>query len=179
MIRIWMILGLALAGVGPSVAQGIRGRVVNEQGEPLEAVSVVLQRRDSLFSFVDAVVTDSAGLFAFTDTVVPCRLVLGRLAYESRTVDADSLLVGDIRLREAAIGLDEVSVVGDRPLVKAEAGRLSYDVAALTRDQVVSNAYEAIERLPGVSSGKDGLRLDGAPSLRVILNGKPTSMDAA
>lgn len=179
MIRIWMILGLALAGVGPSVAQGIRGRVVNGQGEPLEAVSVVLQRRDSLFSFVDAVVTDSAGLFAFTDTVVPCRLVLGRLAYEGRTVDADSLLVGDIRLREAAIGLDEVSVVGDRPLVKAEAGRLSYDVAALTHDQVVSNAYEAIERLPGVSSGKDGLRLDGAPSLRVILNGKPTSMDAA
>ena len=42
MIRIWMILGLALAGVGPSVAQGIRGRVVNGQGEPLEAVSVVL-----------------------------------------------------------------------------------------------------------------------------------------
>lgn len=74
--------------------------------------------------------------------------------------------------------MDEVVVKAERPFVKVEEGRLGYDLSVLAGDGVVNNAYEALTKLPGVKETKGALTLAGTGNLTVVLNGKPTTMDA-
>ena len=62
--------------------------------------------------------------------------------------------------------------------MKVEEGRLGYDLSVLAGDGVVNNAYEALTKLPGVKETKGALTLAGTGILTVVLNGKPTTMDA-
>lgn len=59
-----------------------------------------------------------------------------------------------------------------------ENGLLGYNLAVLTQNQLVNNAYEALTKIPGVQEDRGILTLAGAGKLTVILNGKPTTMDA-
>lgn len=61
-------------------------------------------------------------------------------------------------------------------MVKVEDGRLGYDLSVLSEKQAVSNAYEAITKLPGVQKKNGTLSLAGANSLTIVVNGKPTTM---
>ena len=61
---------------------------------------------------------------------------------------------------------------------KVENGLLGYNLAVLTQNQLVNNAYEALTKIPGVQEDRGILTLAGAGKLTVILNGKPTTMDA-
>ena len=60
--------------------------------------------------------------------------------------------------------LEEVVIKGEKPLVKVEDGRLGYDLSVLSEKQAVSNAYEAITKLPGVQEKNGTLSLAGANS---------------
>ena len=46
--------------------------------------------------------------------------------------------------------LPEVMVKGERPVVKAQQGKLVYDMPRLLEQQPVSNTFEALKELPGV-----------------------------
>ena len=46
--------------------------------------------------------------------------------------------------------LPEVMITGERPVVKAEQGKLVYDVPRLVSNLPVDNAYDAVKNLPGV-----------------------------
>ena len=156
-------------------AQEISGRVVDCQGQPVELVSVILQRVDS--SFVEAAVSDSSGMFRFREKVQPYRLVLQHLAYQVQELDScTETQLGDICLTAQAEQLQDLVVTAEKPLVKVEEGKLSYDVRSMAAGKVIGNAYEAISRLPGISVKEKAFSLAGASSLTLILNGKPTTM---
>ena len=84
--------------------------------------------------------------------------------------------VGIITLTSKDYALNEVVVKGERPLVKVESGRLTYDMPQLTANKLVTNAYEAVKQLPGVIEQNDVLTLAGRSSVSLILNGVPSSM---
>ena len=71
--------------------------------------------------------------------------------------------------------LPEVLIKGERPIVKAERGKLVYDISRLVEQQPVSNAYEALKELPGVLEQEGSLSLGGR-SVSVIINGKVSTM---
>lgn len=48
--------------------------------------------------------------------------------------------------------LPEVMVKGERPVVKAQQGKLVYDMSRLVEQLPVSNAYDALKELPVVPS---------------------------
>ena len=48
--------------------------------------------------------------------------------------------------------LPEVMITGERPVVKAEQGKLVYDVPRLVSSLPVDNAYDAVKNLPGAVS---------------------------
>ena len=54
--------------------------------------------------------------------------------------------------------LPEVLVRGERPVIKAEKGKLIYDVPRIIEKLSVTNAYEVLKELPGVTeqNGKIG-----------------------
>ena len=73
--------------------------------------------------------------------------------------------------------LPEVMVKGERPIVKAEAGKLVFDLPHLLKDKAVGNAYEALKELPGITEQGETLLLNGRP-VSIIIDGKATTMTA-
>jgi len=71
--------------------------------------------------------------------------------------------------------LPEVMVSGRKPIVKAESGKLVFDMGALTKDRPVDNAYDALKEIPGVTEKDDKLQLNGR-SVSLILDGKVSTM---
>lgn len=60
--------------------------------------------------------------------------------------------------------LPEVLVKGERPVVKAEKGKLVYDMPRMIEKLPVNNAYEAIKELPGIIVQNESLSLGGVTS---------------
>ncbi len=92
-----------------------------------------------------------------------------------RTLSADSITTGDARMDSLYRSLPEVMVVGERPVVKALAGKLQYDLPRLIEGKPVDNIYDALKELPGVAEMNGGLTL-GARGVTVVLDGKVTNM---
>lgn len=156
-------------------AQQWQGYVLDHAKEPVEGVAVMLQLVDS--AFVEGTITDANGLFRLSTRPAKFRLKLQHLAYRTKFVDVEALR-DTLYLEDNTEFLDEVVIKAERPLVRVQDGRLSYDLAALSQRKSVSNAYEAIKELPGISESDGALSLAGAASLAVIINGKPTTMTA-
>lgn len=71
--------------------------------------------------------------------------------------------------------LPEVLVKGERPVVKAERGKLVYDLPRMVERLPVNNAYEAIKELPGLVEQEGGLTLGGR-SVTLVVNGKVSTL---
>ena len=67
--------------------------------------------------------------------------------------------------------LPEVLVKGERPVVKAERGKLVYDLPRMVERLPVNNAYEAVKELPGIVEQDGNLTLGGR-SITLVVNGK-------
>lgn len=169
-----IIISCMIICINDVMSQNVNGKVVNRNQQPVEAVTVVMQSEDSVF--VDAVITDAQGRFVFDTCLKSFRLIFQHILYETISRDFNEPNVGVITMKEQNYSLDEVVVKGERPLVKAENGLLSYDVSVIAEKSSVSNAYEAVTRLPGVMEQNDGLQLIGAGTPTIILNGRPSSM---
>ena len=91
------------------------------------------------------------------------------------TLSADSLITGDARMDSLYRHLPEVMVVGERPVVRASAGKLEYDLPRMIQDRPVDNIYEALKELPGVVEQDGALKL-GMQGVTVVLDGKVTNM---
>ena len=72
--------------------------------------------------------------------------------------------------------LPEVLVKGERPVVKAERGKLIYDLPRMVERLPVNNAYEAVKELPGIVEQDGNLTLGGR-SITLVVNGKVSTLD--
>jgi hypothetical protein len=152
----------------------IKGRVIDANQMGIDGVAVVLQTVDSIY--IDAVLSDSLGMFSFQVEKGSYRLLLQHLLYEARELDIVDNDIGSIELKEKDYRLEEVVVKGERPQVRVSGGTLLYDMPQLIRNRPVNNAFEAIKELPGISGDDERLELLGAGSLHIVLNGQLTSM---
>ena len=159
---------------GTTAAQTITGKVINIHAQAIDGATVILQTIDS--TFVDAVITDTTGCFRFNRQPASYRLIFQHIMYETLLLTTTGEDAGTITLKSKDYALDEVIVKGERPLVKVEEGKLSYDLSQLTTHRIVNNAYEILQQLPGVQEINGNLSLAGAHNLSIILNGRPTTM---
>lgn len=158
-------------------AQTLTGKILDTAGQPVDGATIVLQTMDS--TYVEATLSNPEGLFSLRHQPQPYRLIIQHLLYQTKVVEGREKNAGTIVLGSKDYALDEVVVKGERPFVKVEGGRLGYDLSRLAEDKVVNNAYEALAKLPGIQEKEGKLTLAGAGNVTVILNGKPTTMDAA
>ena len=170
----YMILCL-LMSLGEIMAQGISGKVMDGKEQPVDGVAVILQTLDSVY--VDAVVTDTLGDFRLNHPLDQSyRLIFQHILY--KMVEKTTANVGTVVLEEKDYQLAEITVKGERPQVKLEGGKLTYDVPQLMKDKTATNAFEIIKDLPGLIERNDNLELVGASRLNIILNGQLTTMSA-
>ena len=172
----YMILCL-LMSLGEMMAQGISGKVMDGKEQPVDGVAVILQTLDSVY--VDAVVTDTLGDFRLNHPLDQSyRLIFQHILYNMVEKEITTANVGTVVLEEKDYQLAEITVKGERPQVKLEGGKLTYDVPQLMKDKTATNAFEIIKDLPGLIERNDNLELVGASRLNIILNGQLTTMSA-
>lgn len=172
----YMILCL-LMSLGEIMAQGISGKVMDGKEQLVDGVAVILQTLDSVY--VDAVVTDTLGDFRLNHPLDQSyRLIFQHILYNMVEKEIITANVGTVVLEEKDYQLAEITVKGERPQVKLEGGKLTYDVPQLMKDKTATNAFEIIKDLPGLIERNDNLELVGASRLNIILNGQLTTMSA-
>ena len=172
----YMILCL-LMSLGEIMAQGISGKVMDGKEQPVDGVAVILQTLDSVY--VDAVVTDTLGDFRLNHPLDQSyRLIFQHILYNMVEKEITTANVGTVVLEEKDYQLAEITVKGERPQVKLEGGKLTYDIPQLMKDKTATNAFEIIKDLPGLIERNDNLELVGASRLNIILNGQLTTMSA-
>lgn len=109
-------------------------------------------------------------------------IVANSLGYKSTrksfTVNNAVQLVdlGKLTLKQASVELGEVQVIGEKPLVKIEADKLSYN-AETDPETKTSNALDLLKKVPLITvDGEDNVQLKGSSNYKVFMNGKPSTM---
>ena len=167
-----------LLGCYQTVAWGqtINGKIIDDKQLPIDGATIILQAMDS--TYIGASISNSDGIFVFKSQQKVYRLIIQHLLYETKQMVGKGNNAGTIQLQPQDYALDEVIIKAEHPFAKVENGLLGYNLAVLTQNQLVNNAYEALTKIPGVQEDRGILTLAGAGKLTVILNGKPTTMDA-
>lgn len=174
-MRIAIVI-LSLFCISQVQAQRITGRITDDREQPIAGAAVVLLTADSIY--VSAAISDADGTFGLESRPETYRLIVQHLLYRTKEITAKGEDAGIIRLSPKDYAMDEVVIKAERPFVKVENGRLGYNLSLLTENKAVNNAYDALTKLPGIQERQGALTLTGAEKLTVILNGKPTTMDA-
>ena len=104
------------------------------------------------------------------------RMTLWALALLSvQVLDAQEVKTDSLWADSLVQTLPEVMVTGERPMVRAKAGKLEYDLQRIIEGKPVDNIYDALKELPGVTEMNGGLTL-GARGVTIVLDGKVTNM---
>lgn len=175
-MKIYFLMSIFLlaGGSGSLTAQTVSGKVVDTEQQPVDGATIILQTSDSVF--VDATISNADGNFVFNHQPEAYRLIFQHLLYHTLEKKGKGKDAGITVMQAKNYALDEVVVQGERPLVKVEGSRLTYDMPQLTANKLVTSVYDALKQLPGVMEQNGVLTLAGAGSVSIILNGKPTSM---
>ena len=83
----------------------------------------------------------------------------------------------DENLDSLYYSLPEAMVTGEKPVVKADKGKLIYDLPHIIKDLPVDNVYDAIKELPGVTERDGSFTLAGR-GVKVVIDGKVTNMSS-
>jgi iron complex outermembrane recepter protein len=162
----------------------ITGTILDVGQQPIVGATVALIRDSSRIGLA---VTDSRGFFEIPGMPVGNYHVvvtaIGYLEYKSEWLtighDEPAIGLGTISMRRKADELDQVTVMGKRPLMEQKIDRLIINVdAAVTNTG--STALEILQKSPGVSVDKDGnISLRGRQGVTVMIDGKPAYLAGA
>ena len=83
----------------------------------------------------------------------------------------------DEKLDSLYYSLPEAMKTGDKPIVKADKGKLIYDLPHIIKDLPVDNVFDAIKELPGVTERDGSFTLAGR-GVKVVIDGKVTNMSS-
>ncbi|MBR5655193.1 MAG: carboxypeptidase-like regulatory domain-containing protein, partial [Prevotella sp.] len=136
-----------------STGQGINGRVIDEQSQPMPFANVVLVNRSDS-AFIQGAVTKDDGTFTIETEKQDGLLKVSSVGYIIRYIDAWQGNVGDIQMQPDTQTLGEVTVKGYRPQYKMTTGGMTVDIQnSLLKD--VGTADNVLSMLPRVQ-GEDG-----------------------
>ena len=153
---------------------------LTRQGEP----AAVLQffRADDAANPVAYTTTDLDGAFSqVLSGKGAYTLVFTGIGRQERkvpfTLDGEENLdLGDILIEDDIEALAEASVTAQRPLVKMEVDRMSYNVADDV-DSQTATVLDMLRKVPMVTvDGQDNITVNGSSSFQVTVDGKPSQM---
>ena len=163
----------------------ISGSVQDATGKPLDAVTVTLRKRaDSTTTKI--AITDKSGQFSFKDIPIgKYLLTVTHIGYTDGqpqpleiTTARSSLTINPISLQPTGAALDQVTVIGKRPLIENKIDKTVVNVDASTTNGGLT-ALEVLEKSPGVMVDNDGnISLKGKPGVIIMIDGKPTYLGA-
>ena len=153
-----------------STAQGISGRVIDEQSRPMPFANVMLvSRADS--AFIAGVVTKDDGTFSISTDKQDGLLKVTSVGYTTKFLDARTGNVGDIQMQPDTQMLGEVVVKGSRPLVKMKDDALVTTVEGSYLSKT-GTAGDVLGKIPGVISNHGSVEVIGRGTPLIYINGR-------
>jgi len=158
----------------------VRGTVYNQQDQTVPDASVALYdpAEDDLITGASS---DSTGRFAIDVSPGSYLLEVSYISYQdySETIElspGETEDLGEITLRPTAEEMQQVVVEGERSHMEMSFDKRSFQVGSdLT--SLGGTALDVLNNVPSVSTDIDGnISLRGNESVRVLINGKPSSM---
>ena len=152
-------------------SQDVGGRVINENGQPLPFVNVVLlSLPDS--AFVQGAVTDENGMFNIVTKQSEGLLKLTSIGYETLFLPYKAANGLTIQMKEEAQMVGEVIVKGQLPqtYVKGDAMRTTVAGTILEKAGTLS---DALSKIPSLEAERDGaVKVIGRGDAEVYINGR-------
>lgn len=166
-----------------SYSNEIFGTVTDETGAPVAYANIILRQPNDPTKVEYGAVTDEAGYYKLAN-VKPNNysLQVSFIGYKTQYADFvvsdehQQPIVRNFTLPTDETVLQELVVEGQRPAMKAEAGKLIYHIPTLLRNKSATNAYDALKEIPGVMEQSERLILIGTNGMTVLLNGQKISM---
>ncbi|MBQ9637220.1 MAG: outer membrane beta-barrel protein [Prevotella sp.] len=153
-----------------SNAQGISGRVIDEQSQPMPFVNIVLlNRADS--AFIAGAVTKDDGTFIIETDRNDGLLKVSSVGYATKYVDAQKGSVGDIQMQPDTQTLGEVVVKGSRPQYQMGNEGLVTNVENTLLSQL-GTASDVLKHVPGIIAKDEQYEVFGKGTPIIYIKGR-------
>ena len=163
------VMMMALSAVAKT--PDVNGKVVDENGEPMPFVNVVmLSMPDS--AYVQGGITDEQGAFNLTALQNGGLVKISYIGYQTMYINSSAVDLGTIILQPEATLLGEVVVVSKLPKtrVKGDAMRTTIEGTILEKAGTVA---DALARVPSLEAERDGgVKVLGRGDAEVYINGR-------
>lgn len=150
----------------------LTGTITDQREEAIPFATASLSRSDS--TLISTVQSDSLGNFTFGNLRPDhYRLSIYSFGFEKR--DLPVPLRGDTTVHIALLplrsALDEVTVVGNKPVIERTPDRVIFNVTN-SINAAGSNGLEVLEKAPGIRVSDGMISLAGSGSLGIMVNGR-------
>ena len=171
---------LAQSGGAPTTGS-IAGKLVDAKNAPVSYATVTLLKADS--SVINGDLSKEDGSFSISPTGIGnFRLRIESIGAVTKYVtvqvapDALDKKLGNIKLGASETTLDEVSVVGEKPIMELTVDKKVFNVEKNTTT-AGGSAADVLQNVPGVSVDADGnVSLRGKTDVTILIDGKPSTL---
>lgn len=165
-----LITFLCFSAITPIMAQDIKGKIVNEKGEPLAFANVVLlNRQDS--AFVKGVVSGEDGHFAIDSACNNGIIKVTSVGYKTAWKDCTGENAGVIKMVADSKVLGEVVVKSSLPKTILKNGGMTTTVAGSVLEKAGTMEH-LLDRIPNVSAQNGYIKVFGRGEPIIYINGR-------
>lgn len=156
----------------------VKGVVIDSLTQKPGEYFTIALKKDSVV--VKSVISDEQGKFSFAAVNPgPYTLIVGSLGYKSKQIAikvGNETDLGKILMKPQGNDLNEVSIVGSKPIIKQEPDRIVYDTQADPESKVLT-VLDMMRKVPLLSvDADDNVKLKGTGNYRILINGKPSGI---
>lgn len=165
-----LITFLCFSAITPMMAQDIKGKIVDEKGEPLAFANVVLlNRQDS--AFVKGVVSGEDGHFAIDSACKNGIIKVTSVGYKTAWKDCTGENAGVIKMVADSKVLGEVVVKSSLPKTILKNGGMTTTVAGSVLEKAGTMEH-LLDRIPNVSAQNGNIKVFGRGEPIIYINGR-------
>lgn len=165
-----LITFLCFSAITPMMAQDIKGKIVDEKGEPLAFANVVLlNRQDS--AFVKGVVSGEDGHFAIDSACNNGIIKVTSVGYKTAWKNCAGKNAGVIKMVADSKVLGEVVVKSSLPKTILKNGGMTTTVAGSVLEKAGTMEH-LLDRIPNVSAQNGNIKVFGRGEPIIYINGR-------
>lgn len=165
-----LITFLCFSAITPMMSQEIKGKIVDEKGEPLAFANVVLlNRQDS--AFVKGVVSGEDGHFAIDSACNNGIIKVTSVGYKTAWKDCTGENAGVIKMVADSKVLGEVVVKSLLPKTILKNGGMTTTVAGSVLEKAGTMEH-LLDRIPNVSAQNGNIKVFGRGEPIIYINGR-------
>ncbi len=165
-----LITFLCFSAITPMMAQDIKGKIVDEKGEPLAFANVVLlNRQDS--AFVKGVVSGEDGHFAIDSACNNGIIKVTSVGYKTAWKNCTGENAGVIKMVADSKVLGEVVVKSSLPKTILKNGGMTTTVAGSVLEKAGTMEH-LLDRIPNVSAQNGNINVFGRGEPIIYINGR-------